>query len=171
MIGIGFKICQLPANSVLRSNDTTDCKPQIQGLEMDSVSLSFPVDFPGPARRYKISPSRLEGRLTIAITIVISSHPKARTTRVRTKIRRQTLTSEMAKKTEVTMRMALLRESSLTAARMAASAASLRLSASMTTVWSHPPRGARWEIRVIEEWRREGKGRGDRDGVLVVLFS
>jgi hypothetical protein len=24
---------------------------------------------------------------------------------------------------------------------------------------------------VIEEWRREGKGRGDRDGVLVVLFS
>jgi hypothetical protein len=41
----------------------------------------------------------------------------------------------------------------------------------MTTVWSHPHRGARWEIRVIEEWRREGKGRGDRDGVLVVLFS
>jgi hypothetical protein len=56
------------------------------------------------------------------------------------------------------MRMALLRESSLTAARMAASAASLRLSASMTTVWSHPHRGARWEIRVIEEWRRERGG-------------
>ena len=52
------------------------------------------------------------GWLTIAITIVPSSQPQARTTCVRTKHLRITLNSEIEKKTEVTIKIALLRLSS-----------------------------------------------------------
>lgn len=47
--------------------------------------------------------------LTIAITIKQSSQPKARTTRKRTKHRSNTVTSEMPKKTAVTMVITSLR--------------------------------------------------------------
>jgi hypothetical protein len=45
----------------------------------------------------------------MANTIILSSHPKARTMRVRTKMRSATLISEIPRKTEVTIRIALLR--------------------------------------------------------------
>lgn len=45
----------------------------------------------------------------MASTIILSSHPKARTMRVRTKMRSATLMSEIPRKIEVTVRIALLR--------------------------------------------------------------
>ena len=94
VFGVDKKVGQLPPHPVLATNNAADREGEIQGLSRRTVS------------------HHLAGRLisvenTMANNITLSSHPNARTIWRRTKHRRQTLMAEMARKTVVTVEIAL----------------------------------------------------------------
>lgn len=95
VVWTGGEISQRFSKTIFTSNDSTDCEDGVEDL---GVILLIAV--------YAASASKY---LTIATTIVASSHPQARTMRVRTKHLKITLINDIAKNTEVTIRIALFR--------------------------------------------------------------
>lgn len=106
------EISQFHPESVFTSDNSANDKDRVEGLQAKGLALVV------------VRIVEETQWLTMAITIIPSSQPQARTICVRTKHLRITLNSEIPKKTEVTIRIALFRLSS----KVTVSATSILLS-------------------------------------------